>query len=136
VPQRLLILASAVVATGGALWIDLRSYQSFLFLLGSFFVPLLGVLVADWLLSGLRYTSDRFFAAPAIRPAQIGAWLAGFALYQWLYPNGPSWWLDFIHHDTAPYDISASIPSFAVAFGLSALAGVLARRPRTALAEG
>jgi nucleobase:cation symporter-1, NCS1 family len=134
-PQRLLILISSAVATGGALWIDFRSYQAFLFLLGSFFVPLLGVLIADWLLSGLRYTSDRFFAAPAFRPAQIGAWLAGFALYQWLYPNGPSWWLDAIHHDTPPYDISASIPSFALAFTLSALAGVLARRPRPALAE-
>jgi nucleobase:cation symporter-1, NCS1 family len=135
VPQRLLIVVSSVVATGGALWIDLRSYQAFLFLLGSFFVPLLGVLIADWLLSGLRYTPDRFFAAPAFRPAQIGAWLAGFAIYQWLYPNGPSWWLDFIHHHTAPYDVSASIPSFAVSFALAALAGVLARRPRAALAE-
>ncbi len=135
IPQRFLILVASAVATGGALWIDLRSYQAFLFLLGSFFVPLLGVLIADWLLSGMRYDADRFFAAPAVRPAQIGAWLAGFALYQWLYPNGPSWWLDFIHHDTPPYDISASIPSFALAFALAALAGVLGRRPRTAFAQ-
>ena len=42
VPQRVLIAVSSVVATGGALLIDLRSYQTFLFLLGSFFVPLLG----------------------------------------------------------------------------------------------
>jgi hypothetical protein len=76
-------------------------------------VPAARRLIADWLLSGMRYDADRFFAAPAVRPAQIAAWLAGFALYQWLYPNGPSWWLDFIHHDTPPYDISASIPSFA-----------------------
>ena len=135
IPQRFLILVASAVATGGALWIDLRSYQAFLFLLGSFFVPLLGVLIADWLLCGMRYDADRFFAAPAVRPAQIGAWLAGFALYQWLYPNGPSWWLDFIHHDTPPYDISASIPSFALAFALAALAGVLGRRPRTAFAQ-
>ena len=135
VSQRFLILVSSAVATGGALWIDLRSYQAFLLLLGSCFVPLLGVLIADWLLSGMRYGADRFFAAPAVRPAQIGAWLAGFALYQWLYPNGPSWWLDFIHHDTPPYDISASIPSFAAAFVLATLAGLLARRPRPAFAE-
>ena len=135
VSQRFLILVSSAVATGGALWIDLRSYQAFLLLLGSFFVPLLGVLIADWLLSGMRYGADRFFAAPAVRPAQVGAWLAGFALYQWLYPNGPSWWLDFIHHDTPPYDISASIPSFAAAFALATFAGLLARRPRPAFAE-
>src|SRR6266536_1927735 len=51
VPQRLLIAVSTIVATGGALLINLRSYQTFLFLLGSFFVPLLGVLIADWLVS-------------------------------------------------------------------------------------
>jgi purine-cytosine permease-like protein len=124
-----------VIATGGALLIDLRNYQTFLSLLGSFFVPLLGVLFADWLVSGARYTSDRFFAAPAFRPAQIAAWLIGFGLYQWLYPNGPSWWLSFIHHDTAPADLTASLPSFAAAFLLSGLAGLLARRPSGAFAK-
>jgi purine-cytosine permease-like protein len=132
--QRILIGISSVVATGGALLIDLRSYQAFLFLLGSFFVPLLGVLIADWLVSRMHYTSDRFFAAPAVRPAQIVAWLAGFAVYQWLYPNGPSWWLSFIHHETAPYDVTASLPSFAASFLLAAVAGLVAR-PRRALAE-
>jgi NCS1 family nucleobase:cation symporter-1 len=135
VPQRVLIAISSAVATGGALLIDLRSYQTFLFLLGSFFVPLLGVLIADWLVSGMRYTSDRFFAAPAVRPAQVAAWLAGFALYQWLYPNGPSWWLSFIHHESAPYDVTASLPSFAASFILSAAAGLLARPPKPVLAE-
>jgi putative hydroxymethylpyrimidine transporter CytX len=134
IDQRILIAISSVVATGGALWIDFRSYQAFLLLLGSFFVPLLGVLIADWLVSGMRYTSDRFFAAPAVRPAQVVAWLAGFALYQWLYPNGPSWWLSFIHHDAAPYDVTASLPSFAASFLLAAAAGLVAR-PRTAFAQ-
>jgi NCS1 family nucleobase:cation symporter-1 len=131
-PSRLLVGLASVVATGGALLIDLRNYQTFLSLLGSFFVPLLGVLVADWLVSGCRYPSDRFFAAPAVRPAQVAAWLAGFGLYQWLYPNGPSWWLSLIHHDAAPFDVTASLPSFAAAFALSGLAGLLARKPRTA----
>src|SRR5438094_6883398 len=66
VSQRLLVLAVSAVATGGALLIDLRQYQTFLYLLGSFFVPLLGVLLADWLLAGAHYSSDRFFAAPAV----------------------------------------------------------------------
>jgi NCS1 family nucleobase:cation symporter-1 len=136
VPQRLLIGGVALVATVGALVIDLRQYQPFLYLLGSFFVPLVGVLLADWLLSGASYTSDRFFAAPAVRPAQIGAWLVGFGLYQWLLPQGPSWWLDLIHHNTPPVDFMASVPSFAAAFALAALAGLFARRPRAAFAEG
>ena len=48
-PQRALVIAVAAVATLGALTIDLLSYQTFLLLLGSFFVPLFGVLLADWL---------------------------------------------------------------------------------------
>src|SRR5436309_872449 len=43
-PQRLLIAGTAALSTGGALLINLRQYQSFLYLLGSFFVPLFGVL--------------------------------------------------------------------------------------------
>ena len=61
-PQRALVVAVAVVATLGALTIDLLSYQTFLLLLGSFFVPLFGVLLADWLVAGAHYgnrTSSR-----------------------------------------------------------------------------
>ena len=41
--------------------IDLVSYQSFLLLLGSVFVPLFAVLLADWLVAGRRYTEDDLF---------------------------------------------------------------------------
>ena len=64
VSQRLLIVLVAAVATTGALVIDLRDYQPFLFLLGSFFVPLFGVLLADWLLAGRHYSRDDVFAGP------------------------------------------------------------------------
>ena len=40
VPQRVLIGAVATLATLGALTIDLLAYETFLLLLGSFFVPL------------------------------------------------------------------------------------------------
>src|SRR5215218_1924809 len=123
-PQRLLVAATAAIATVGALVIDLRNYQTFLYLLGSFFVPLFGVVVADWLLSGRHYGVREIFEAPAFRPALIVAWLAGFCLYQWLYPNGPTWWTDLVLH-THPHSLpwgGASVPSFATAFGLTALA--------------
>jgi len=129
VPQRLLIAATAAVATGGALVVDLRNYQPFLFLLGSFFVPLFGVLLADWLLSGRRYGRDDVFAAPAFRPELVVAWLAGFCLYQWLYPDGPGWWTRLVEH-AHPHALpwgGASLPSFAAAFALTALARALAR---------
>ena len=129
VSQRMLILVAASVSTVGALTIDLAQYQLFLYLLGSFFVPLFGVLAADWLVRR-GYDHDAVFAAPALRPALLGAWLAGFALYQWLLPTGPSWWTDLLAH-LRPQDlgVGASLPSFAVAFALSALVNVLVRRP-------
>ena len=66
-PQRLLIVATTSVGVIGALTLELTSFQSFLFLLGSFFVPLFAVLLADWLLSGLRYDADDVFEAPSWR---------------------------------------------------------------------
>jgi nucleobase:cation symporter-1, NCS1 family len=115
VPQRLLILAVAGVATAGTFVVDLVHYQDFLFLLGSFFVPLFGVLLAQWV-AGERDP----FRAPEFRPGQIVAWLAGFCLYQWLAPVGPSSWIQLVDH-THPGRgaIGGSLPSFALSFLLS-----------------
>ena len=136
VPQPLLIGLASVLATVGALVIDLRQYEAFLFLLGSFFVPLLAVLAGDWLARGAHYSAADIFDGPALRPLQLGAWLVGFGLYQWLSPHGPGWWTDLVARtDPAPIDFAASIPSFAAAFGLALVAGLVARRQRAALAE-
>ena len=130
VPQRLLIVAVSAVATVGALLVDLRNYGTFLYLLGSFFVPLFGVLLADWLLARARYTRDDFFAGPAVRIELLAAWLAGFALYQWLAPSGPAWWTDVVER-THPRELpfgGASLPSFAASFALALTAAAVARR--------
>jgi nucleobase:cation symporter-1, NCS1 family len=131
VPQRVLVAGVAATATVGALLIDLRNYQPFLYLLGSFFVPLFAVLLADWLLAGRHYEPDDVFRVPEVRVEMVAAWLAGFCLYQWLYPQGPSWWTGLVAH-THPHALpwgGASIPSFAAAFALAAAARLLARRP-------
>ncbi|HSC73052.1 MAG TPA: cytosine permease [Gaiellaceae bacterium] len=125
--QRALIVGVAVLATAGALAIDMRSYQRFLLLLGAVFVPLLGVLVADWLLRGMHYTRDDVFTAPALRPGSIVAWLAGFFVYEWLYqPTDLGFWSRWLGELWTPhYEIGASVPSFVVAFLLTAAAGWL-----------
>ena len=128
VPLRVLILGASGAATLGALTITWAQYEAFLFLLGSFFVPLFGVLLADWLMAGRRYTRADVFEAPALRLELVFAWLAGFALYQWLHPVGPSWWTDLIER-ASPLGIGASLPSFAAAFALTFVAGTLVRRP-------
>ena len=58
VPQRLLVIATTGIGVLGALLIDLVSFQSFLLLLGSFFVPLFAVLLADWLVAARSYTRE------------------------------------------------------------------------------
>jgi len=124
IPQRALIVGASVLATGGALAIDMRSYQRFLLLLGAVFVPLLGVLVADWLLAGAHYTRRHIFEGPAFRPANIVAWLVGFLTYEWLYqPTDLGFWSRWVSHLPAPsYQFGASVPSFTVAFLLTAAA--------------
>ena len=129
VPQRLLVVVVSLVATVGALTIQLRSYEAFLLMLGSFFVPLFGVLLADWLLAGMRYTTRDIFHGPAFRPELIASWLIGFALYQWLHPTGPNWWIELVDRANAgELEIGATLPSFLAAFLLAAGLGVLSGR--------
>jgi nucleobase:cation symporter-1, NCS1 family len=129
VPQRALVTGVAAVATIGALTIDLLSYQTFLLLLGSFFVPLFGVLLADWLVAGARYREADVFGGPAIRPGMVAAWIAGFAGYQWLYPTGPQWWIDLVSRlDPPDVGIGATVPSFVVSFALALAIAALGKR--------
>jgi NCS1 family nucleobase:cation symporter-1 len=133
IPQRLLITFVAVAATIGALIIDLGSYLSFLSLLGSFFVPLFAVLLADWLLAGRHYGERDIFGAPRVRAGLVGAWILGFAAYQWLSPLGPSWWVDLVERANPPeWTIGSTLPSFALAFVLGAAAAFVDRRAGTA----
>jgi NCS1 family nucleobase:cation symporter-1 len=129
-PQRLLIVVVGAVATIGAIVIDLRNYETFLFLLGSVFVPLLGVLLADWLLAGAHYTREHVFGSPAVRVEQLAAWVVGFGLYQWLSPVGPHWWTSLVAHTHPGHSTwTATLPSFVAAFVLAALAALRYRRP-------
>jgi putative hydroxymethylpyrimidine transporter CytX len=129
VPQRLLVGGFAGLATLGALLVDLRNYQSFLYLLGSFFVPLFAVLLADWLARGRHYDREAVFGYEGVRVSLVAAWLIGFCLYQWLYPQGPAWWTRIVAH-THPHALpwgGASLPSFAAAFLLASAACLAAR---------
>jgi NCS1 family nucleobase:cation symporter-1 len=127
--QALLVVTVSVAATLGALVVDLVSYQSFLLLLGSLFVPLFAVLLADWLAAGARYDEAAVFDAPPWRPGLVAAWAAGFAVYQWLHPTGPAWWVDAVERlDPPAWGIGATVPSFLSAFAIAAVVAVVSRR--------
>jgi len=128
-PQPLLIGLVTATATAGALVVDLVSYQSFLFLLGSVFVPLFAVLLAHWLAAGRHYTADDVFDAPVWRPGLVAAWIAGFVLYQWLNPTGPERWTDVVRRLEPPdWSIGATLPSFLVSFALASVVATVSRR--------
>ncbi len=129
VSQRLLIVGVSIAATGVALVLDLTRYQQFLLLLGAFFVPLFGVLLADWLRRGMHYEREDVFDGPAFRPGMIAAWLAGFMLYEWLaQTQGLGFWTSFLARlHPLHSQIGASLPSFGLAFGLALALGGLER---------
>ena len=88
VSQRLLITLVSALATGLALALNLGNYQNFLYLLGSFFVPLFGVLVADWLAGGrttrrstcsTTSTGDRRRSSPGSSASPVPVAVAGRA---------------------------------------------------------
>jgi hypothetical protein len=60
--------------------------------------------------------------------AANAAWIAGFAVYQWLYPTGPSWWVEVVNELNPPdWGVGATVPSFSVAFALALVATLAAR---------
>ena len=128
-PQALLVVLVTGISTVGALILDFTGYQSFLLLLGSVFVPLFAVLLADWIAAGRHYSTDDVFGSAPWRVGLIGAWVAGFALYQWLFPTGPAWWTDAVGRLNPPdWGIGATVPAFTVSFGLALVVAVLTRR--------
>jgi len=91
--RRIVAVTIGALATLLAGLLDFSQYQSFLFLIGSVFVPLVAVAAADFFfVSSQRWdvsASSRFRIAPVI------AWACGFAAYQMVYPGTVPGWADF-----------------------------------------
>ncbi|CAI9403057.1 cytosine permease [Nocardioides sp. T2.26MG-1] len=96
--RRVLAVGVGSAATLLALGFDIVAYEPFLFLIGSVFVPLVGVLVVVYYLVP-RGAWDVSETAPA-RPLLAVPWVAGFVAYQLTLPTffaGPgagwtTWW--------------------------------------------
>ncbi len=128
--QRGLTVAVGAVGFLLALAFSVDRYELFLLLIGSVFVPLAGVFVADYfVLHGGRYGSDALFAKTGVNAVAFVPWAAGFVLYHWSAPTGPQGWVEavrtlfhgWLHLPFPLFDsrLGASIPSFALAFALS-----------------
>lgn len=150
--RRTLVVGICAVVLVVGLAVPLTRYEAFLLLIGALFVPLLGVLAADYFaLRGQRYPAaelyrpDGMYAyAGGFNTVALFAWLVGVAVYLgaaglptdsgailggWL-GTGPiqlGGWLPVV---------GGTLPSFVVAFLLHALVGRIAiRRPAVAAAR-
>lgn len=130
VPQRGLIAAVGVIGFLLALVFTMESYQLFLLLIGSVFVPLFGVFAADYFVRRRGgYGEDVLFEPSGVRWQAFAPWLAGFVLYHWSVETGPAAWIDVVRTVLSdwlslPYPLfdsglGASVPSFVVAFAMA-----------------
>src|SRR5204863_3020372 len=100
--QRRAILAVAAAGTALAAWLGLHTsvalgnFESFLFLMGSVFVPLFGVFVGDYFLAGRGRVTEEAFdpgrTGPKVNRTAFVAWIVGFLVYEWSVRTGPKLW--------------------------------------------
>jgi putative hydroxymethylpyrimidine transporter CytX len=139
VPQldrRIIALIIGVTATLLAGLLNFGQYQSFLFLIGSVFVPLYAVAAVDFFfVSRQRWdVSD----ASRLRIAPVIAWAFGFIAYQLVYPGTvPGWadfwtWLDGRIGFLSPGWLGSSVAAIAVSGFVMLVSGLLLRYRRVA----
>ncbi|MGW1343830.1 purine-cytosine permease family protein [Kribbella sp. NPDC002412] len=135
IDRRWISVAIGVLATGLALMVDLGNYTQFLYLIGSVFIPLFAVAIADffvvskmnWDVSG----TARFRWQPAV------AWLIGFVAYQLVNPGTVKGWSPFwtdvqqwlFDHQPVPTWLGATYTSIVVSMLAAVLLGRIGRRP-------
>jgi NCS1 family nucleobase:cation symporter-1 len=138
--RRIIALVLGAISTVLALALNIKDYENFLILIGSVFVPLLGVFAVDyWVVS--RRNWDLSETAPS-RWAMVVPWLLGFVAYQLVNPGYIGWWTHGWHHVQSWLDftpattwMSASLISFAVAAVATVPFGLLTRREEPASAD-
>ncbi|MFE7801504.1 purine-cytosine permease family protein [Nocardia sp. NPDC057440] len=136
IDRRVLSIGLGALITVLALQLKMENYFGFLGLIGSVFVPLLGVLVADFF---LRAKGDWNTAPDApSRWGMIVAWLVGLSVYQLINPGDAGVWTDFwvniqekLHFTKQPW-MSASLLSFLAAVLVAWLVGRVATARKSA----
>jgi nucleobase:cation symporter-1, NCS1 family len=122
----LLALAVGIVATIAAANLDLIGYETFLLLIGGVFVPVFGILLADYFVLRRReYAVDELYRSSGaywytggLNPVAIVVWIGGFFVYA--FAGQPPWLrehLDFVSWvpDWATH-VGGTIPAFVFSF--------------------
>jgi nucleobase:cation symporter-1, NCS1 family len=138
IKQRWLIFGLGLVCFVVAVVLDITQFESFLFLTGSFFIPLFGLVTADYfLLRKRQYQVSEFYRVGGdywyrggLNVWGMFAWIAGVIVYHVTNPATlgafmPSW------ITTVPASLTSfggSLPSFIAAFVIYAALGFAFRR--------
>jgi purine-cytosine permease-like protein len=157
--QRAGVVAVTAIGVGMAAWLvglpdeGILTFEFFLLLIGSIFVPLFGVFLADYEVVRRRrgYHAEALFDhrgryryTAGVNVAAVAAWLLGFAAYHWIAPTSLEGWARAVETFFADWlglpfplfggAVPASVVSFLVAFlAYVAIVGVrrTLSRPRT-----
>jgi NCS1 family nucleobase:cation symporter-1 len=158
--QRAGVAAVTAIGVGVAAWLvglpdeGVLTYEFFLLLIGSIFVPLFGVFLADYEVVRRRrpYRAEALFDhrgpyrySAGFNPAAMAAWFLGFATYHWIAPTSLGGWSSAVETLFADWlglpfplfggAVPASVVAFAVAFAAYlAIAGVRRALSRPAAA--
>ena len=124
--QWLLALGVGIVATIAAANLDLIAYETFLLLIGGVFVPVFGILLADYfVLRGREYAVDDLYRSAGaywylggLNPVAITVWIAAFFVYA--CAGQPPWLLEHVDFvswvpDWATH-VGGTIPGFFFSF--------------------
>ncbi len=130
--RRLVAVVIGVIATLLAGLLDFGQYQSFLFLIGSVFVPLFAVAAVDFFAVSRGHWDVS--AGSRLRLGPVIAWACGFVAYQLVYPGDVPGWSTFWSGVAAAIGFSApswlgsSVAAIGVGGLVMLLAGVVGRR--------
>jgi NCS1 family nucleobase:cation symporter-1 len=133
VKQRWLILGLGAVCLLVAVALDITQYQNFLYLIGSFFIPLFGLLAADYFIVQRRHyktdelyrTQGAYWFRGGVNVWGIIIWGVGIVIYHITNPMTlGAFFTDWPQLIPAPLtSFGGSLPSFIGAFGLYAILG-------------
>ncbi|MGH2661295.1 MAG: purine-cytosine permease family protein [Actinomycetota bacterium] len=142
--QRVGVVAVSAIGVALAAWLfglpdeGVLTYEFFLLLIGSIFVPLFGVFLADHEALRRRYRGDALFDhhgpyryLGGFNPTAVGAWLLGFVVYHWIAPTSLPGWSSFVERLFSewlrlPFPLfEGAVPASVFAFG-AAFLGYLA----------
>ena len=130
--RRALAVGIGALSTVLALVLDIVAYESFLLLIGSVFVPLVGAFAVDYYLLRRHAWDVGGQARPRLR--MLIPWAAGFVAYQLVNPGQVTAWAGFWTARqadlgfTPPAWLSASLASLVVAAVVALAVGLPGRR--------